>query len=74
MQFGVQENPGNHDKLDYDYDNDNDNDNENGAASRIGQRPRLGPAARQPVHRLVQPGQALRAPGRVLGQGIATIQ
>jgi len=25
MQFGVRENPGLQDKLDYDYDNDNDN-------------------------------------------------
>jgi len=25
MQFGVQENPGHQDNLDYDYDNDNDN-------------------------------------------------
>jgi len=26
MQFGVRENPGRYDKLDYDNDNDNDND------------------------------------------------
>jgi hypothetical protein len=28
MQFGVPENPGRYDKLDYDNDNDNDNDND----------------------------------------------
>jgi hypothetical protein len=27
MHFGVRENPGRYDNLDYDYDNDNDNDN-----------------------------------------------
>jgi hypothetical protein len=26
MQFGLRENPGCYDNLDYDYDNDNDND------------------------------------------------
>ena len=26
MQFGVRENPGHYDNLDYDNDNDNDND------------------------------------------------
>jgi hypothetical protein len=31
MQFGVRENPGRYDNLDYDNDNDNDNDNVNGA-------------------------------------------
>jgi hypothetical protein len=31
MQFGVRENPGRYDNLDYDNDNDNDNDNEHGA-------------------------------------------
>jgi hypothetical protein len=31
MHFGVRENPGRCDNLDYDNDNDNDNDNENGA-------------------------------------------
>ena len=31
MQFGVRENPGRYDNLD--YDNDNDNDNDNGAES-----------------------------------------
>jgi hypothetical protein len=31
MAFGVRENPGRYDSLDYDNDNDNDNDNENGA-------------------------------------------
>ena len=25
MQFGLRENPGRYDNLDYDYDNDNDN-------------------------------------------------
>jgi len=28
MHFGVRENPGRYDNLDYDYDNDNDNDND----------------------------------------------
>jgi len=28
MQFGVRENPGRYDNLDYDNDNDNDNDND----------------------------------------------
>jgi hypothetical protein len=30
MQFGVRENPGRYDNLDYDNDNDNDNHNDNG--------------------------------------------
>jgi len=33
MQFGVRENPGRCDKLDYDNEHDNDNDNDNEATS-----------------------------------------
>ena len=33
MQFGVRENPGHCDNLDYDNDNDNDNDNDSDAKS-----------------------------------------
>ena len=33
MHFGVRENPGRYDNLDYDYDYDNDNDNDNDATS-----------------------------------------
>ena len=29
MQYGVRENPGHYDNLDYDNDNDNDNENDN---------------------------------------------